>query len=201
MKPKRLGIFGGTFDPPHIGHLILAAEAQNQLGLDEVLWLLTAQPPHKAGQEVTPLRHRLAMLQNALADAPGFRLSDAEISRPGPHYAADTLSILRQRYPEAQLVYLIGGDSLKNLPTWHQPQTVLARCDLLGVMQRPGETIDLSSLEAALPGLRQKLRFVEAPLLEIASSQIRARIRRGGHFRYYLPKAVYDYIQSQQLYR
>lgn len=201
MKTTRLGIFGGTFDPPHLGHLILAAEARAQLQLDRVLWLLTAQPPHKQGQAITPLEHRLAMLQRALADNPSFAISDVEIRRPGPHYAADTLALLRREHPNAALIYLIGGDSLADLPRWHRPRDVLAGCDELGVMRRPGQTADLDALEAILPGLRDKIRWVDAPLLEIASSTIRARIRRGGHFRYYLPPAVFDYIQSHNLYR
>ncbi len=202
MKSERLGIFGGTFDPPHLGHLILAAEAQAQLQLDRVLWLLTARPPHKEGQPITPLAHRLAMLERALADNPAFHISDAEIRRPGPHYAADTLALLRREHPQAQLIYLIGEDSLHDLPGWHRPDLVLARCDQLGVMRRPSEArADLDALEARLPGLSAKVRFVDAPLLQIASSQIRARIRHGGHFRYYLHPDVYAYIQSHHLYR
>jgi nicotinate-nucleotide adenylyltransferase len=201
MKSPRIGLFGGTFDPPHLGHLILAAESQAQLHLDRVLWLLTAHPPHKAGQPITPLQHRLAMLQRMLSDNPTFALSDVEIRRPGPHYAADTLALLRPEYPTAQLIYLIGSDSLGDLPRWHRPHDVLSGCDALGVMRRPGTRFDLDALESALPGLRAKVRFVEAPLLEIASSAIRQRIRSGGHFRYYLPAAVYQYIQSHNLYR
>ncbi len=202
MKKERLGIFGGTFDPPHLGHLILAAEAQAQLELDRVLWLLTAQPPHKQGQAITPLPHRIAMLELALADNPVFALSPQEIRRPGPHFAADTLALLRQEHPAATLVYLIGEDSLRDLPGWHQPERVLASCDQLGVMRRPdGPRADLAALEQRLPGVRAKVRFIAAPLLEIASSQIRARIRQGGHFRYYLPPDVHAYIQSHQLYR
>ena len=200
MNKQRLGIFGGTFDPPHLGHLILAGEAQSQLHLTQVLWLLTAVPPHKQGQSITPLAHRLAMLERALADNPSFLISDVEIRRPGPHYAADTLALLRADYPDAELIYLIGGDSLCALPTWHRPQDVLAGCDALGVMRRPGQNYHLDTLETALPGLRQKIRFVDAPLLEIAASQIRARIRRGGHFRYYLPPTVYAYILENHIY-
>ncbi len=202
MTNERIGIFGGTFDPPHLGHLILAAEAQHQLALDRVLWLLTAQPPHKIGQRITSLEHRLAMLQRAIAHNPAFVLSKAEIERPGPHYAADTLALLRATYPHSTLIYLIGEDSLQALPGWHQPERVLAACDALGVMRRPtGARADLATLTAQLPGLQAKVRFIDAPLLQIASSQIRARIRQGGHFRYYLPADVYDYIQTHQLYR
>ena len=106
----RLGVFGGTFDPPHIGHLILAAEALDQLQLDKVLWLLTPFPPHKISQSITPLLQRLQMLQAALVDEPRFELSRLDIDRPPLHYAVDTLALLRQNVPSAQLVYLMGED-------------------------------------------------------------------------------------------
>ncbi len=201
MTPETIGLFGGTFDPPHLGHLILAAEAKDQLGLARVLWVLTPQPPHKQGQPITPLEHRLAMLQAMLADSPEFEISRAEIDRPGPHYAADTVQAVQAQYPEAEITYLMGGDSLRDLPTWRRPADFLAACHSLGVMRRPGEAPDLNTLERALPGIRAKTRFVEAPLLTIASSDIRRRIAEGKMYRYYLHLKVYEYIEQHHLYR
>jgi nicotinate-nucleotide adenylyltransferase len=199
---QSIGIFGGTFDPPHLGHLILADEARSQLQLDQVLWVLTPDPPHKTGQSITPLEHRLAMLQLAIRDASrAFYLSKVDIDRRGPHYALDTIRLLAEQYPRAELVYLMGGDSLHDLTTWHRPMELVAALASIGVMRRPGDSIDLTAIEKSLPGLTAKVRFVEAPLLEISAREIRARAARGGPYRYYLPGPVYDYIQEHQLYR
>jgi nicotinate-nucleotide adenylyltransferase len=198
---ETIGIFGGTFDPPHLGHLILAAEALQQLDLTRVLWVLTPEPPHKPDQDTTALRHRLEMLRRAIADTPAFELSTIEIDRPGPHYTIDTLDMLQERHPSARLLLLIGGDSLRDLPGWSRPQEIVAAVQAFGVMRRPGDSIELDSLERVLPGIRAKVRFVEAPQLEIASSTIRQRIATGGHYRFYLPVSVYDYIQQNNLYR
>ena len=198
---QSIGIFGGTFDPPHIGHLILAAEAYAQLGLDRLLWVLTPDPPHKQGHVITPLQYRLEMVRLALADAPKFELSTVDIDRPGPHYALDTVKIIAGQNPEANLVYLIGGDSLRDLPLWHRPAEFVAACQRIGVMRRPGEPIDLPGLENKLPGLSSKVCYVEAPLIDIAAHTIRARIAAGQPFRYFLPPGVYDYIEELKLYR
>ncbi len=198
---SRLGIFGGTFDPPHIGHLVLAAEAWDQLHLDCVLWVLTPNPPHKTGRLVSSLPVRLALLQAALGDNPAFQLSRIDIDRPPPHYAVDTVQLLRQAYPQASLVYLMGGDSLADLPTWHAAKSFVERLDEVGVMCRLGEHIDLPALEAQLPGLAGKVHFVDAPRLEIASTDIRQRIAAGRTYRYFLPPAVWQAIEQQDLYR
>jgi nicotinate-nucleotide adenylyltransferase len=196
-----IGIFGGTFDPPHLGHLILAAEAQSQLHLARVLWVLTPQPPHKPERPISPLPHRLEMLKRAIGTAPGFEISTIEIDRPGPHYTLDTLDLLQIKSPSARLVLLIGGDSLRDLPAWNRPNELVTAVNAFGVMRRPGDDIDLQNLERTLPGLGAKVRIVEAPQLDISSSSIRQRIATGGHFRYYLSPGVYDYIQQNSLYR
>jgi len=196
----RIGVFGGTFDPPHLGHLILAAEAMWQLDLTGMLWVLTALPPHKGGKVAAPLQDRLAMLELALDGEPAYSISKVDMERPGPHYTAESLGILRNHLPEARLVLLLGGDSLSDLPRWHKPTDVIARCDEIGVMRRPGAEVDLSRLETVLPGLMEKLRFVEAPLLEISSREIRERAGNRRPFKYYLPGAVHDYILDRGLY-
>ncbi len=196
----RIGVFGGTFDPPHLGHLILAAEAHAQLHLDRLLWVLTPDPPHKQGQSVTPLAQRLGLVQAAIADNPAFELSRVDIDRPGPHYAVDTARILGRMYPTARLVYLMGGDSLRDLPTWYQPAEFLAACHTLGVVRRPGDAVSLTAIAARLPEIEAKIRFVEAPLLQIAASDIRRRIAEGRPYRYFLPAAVRQIIEQEKLY-
>jgi len=198
---ERIGIFGGTFDPPHLGHLILASEARAQLRLNRLLWVLTPIPPHKLNQPISSLEDRLAMVKLALKDEPAFEFSGIEIKRPGPHYTLDTLRIVSEQYPKADVILLLGGDSLRDLPTWHKPMEVVAACHQIGVMRRPGDSIDMAKLEKKIPGLNRKVKFVEAPLLEIASSEIRRRAARGLPFRYYLLPAIYQYIQKHHLYQ
>jgi nicotinate-nucleotide adenylyltransferase len=201
MSHERLGIFGGTFNPPHIGHLILATEACKDLQFERLLWVLTPVPPHKLGHPITPLEHRLAMLELAISDEPNFELSRIEMDRPGPHFTVDTLRLLADQYPSAELILLIGGDSLRDLPTWHRPADLVAACHEIGVIRRPGDSIDLSAWERQVPGTQAKVRFVDAPLLDISSSNIRHRIRENLPFRYYLSPSVYEYILENQLYR
>jgi nicotinate-nucleotide adenylyltransferase len=198
---QRLGLFGGTFDPPHVGHLILASEARSQLGLSRVLWTVTPDPPHKQDQLITALEHRLAMVKLAIEDEPAFEISDVELTRPGPHYMVDTIKLLAEQNPEAEIVPIIGGDSLNDLPTWHEPKELLFAAHWVGVMRRPGETTDLHELERELPGISAKVHYVEAPLLEIASREIRNRAATGRPFRYYLPEPVYEYIEQHHLYQ
>jgi nicotinate-nucleotide adenylyltransferase len=196
----RIGIFGGTFDPPHLGHLILAMEACGQLNLDRLLWVVTPDPPHKIGQSISPVNIRLRLIKAAIGDDPHFEVSRIELERPAPQYAVDTIRELRERYPEAELIYLMGGDSLHDFPDWHHPRLLVDTSDGLGVMRRPGDLIDLTELEKQLPGITAKLAFVDAPLLEISSRQIRERVSSGKPFRYYLPQAVYEQILAMNLY-
>lgn len=198
----RIGIFGGTFDPPHLGHLILAAEACHQLDLDKLLFVLTSDPPHKQDHLISPYPDRLAMLEAAIADNPAFELSRIEVDRPGPHYTVDTMHLLKKELPDDTLIYLMGGDSLRDLPTiWHKPREFIAACDVLGVMRRPQDQIDMESLEVELPGVSAKVEFMNAPLLEISARQIRRRVAEGRPYRYYLPEAVYQIIQEKKLYQ
>lgn len=197
----RLGIFGGTFDPPHIGHQILAAEAYEQLKLDKVFWVLTPNPPHKNTQGITSLEYRQKLVKACIASNERFEFSRVEMDRPPPHYAVDTMKILAERHPNAELIYLVGGDSLIDLHTWHQPDQFVGACDEVGVMCRPGEEIELRRLEEQIPGIIYKLRFINAPLLEISSSKIRQRIKNRNTYRYYLPENVYRIIEGEQLYR
>ena len=196
----RLGIFGGTFDPPHLGHLILASEALDQLNLDGVLWVLTPDPPHKQGQNRQSLDDRLGMLHIAISETPQFLVSRVDIDRPPPHYAVDTVRQLAQQYPQAELVYLIGGDSLHDLPGWHRPVELVQAVAYLGVMRRPDDHVNLPRLEKSIPGLSRKILNIDAPLLEISSNEIRQRIAAGRPFRHYLPVGVYFLIRERRLY-
>lgn len=197
----RLGIFGGTFDPPHVGHLILADEARYQLELERILWVMTPFPPHKTRQRITEAEKRMTLLKAAVADNPAFEINTTDIDRPPPHYAVDTLQLLRQQYPRAELVYLMGSDSLEDLPDWHDPCGFLAACDAIGVMRRPGEFINLERLEMAIPGISARVEFLNAPFVEISSSLIRRRAVEGGVFRYYLTEPVYELIAYLGLYK
>lgn len=197
----RIGIFGGTFDPPHVGHLILAAEARDQLKLDRVLWVVTPDPPHKTKKMISPLAVRLEMVNAAIASDTGFEISRVEIDRPGPHYSVDTVKILTRQYRDAELFYLMGGDSLHDLPTWVRPQEFIACLAGIGVMRRPQDFVDLPGLERSLPGIVAKVHFFNAPLLEISSTSIRERAASQRHFQYFLPRAVFEIVQNNNLYR
>ncbi len=200
LTGRRLGLFGGTFDPPHNGHLTLARAARAQLRLDQVLWLVTADPPHKQGQVLTPVAVRLEMVTAMIAAEPAFALSRVDVDRPGPHWAADSVALLARQYPGDQLLYLMGGDSLRDLPRWGRPQALLANCRL-GVLRRPGAVIDLASLERALPGITDKVEFVDVPPLDVASHIIRQRVRSGEPIGGLVPDAVAQLIARQRLYQ
>jgi len=197
----KIGIFGGTFDPPHLGHLILAADAQEQLGLDRILWVLTPFPPHKKEQKITSHQERMMMVLLAIAGNPHFSLSRVDIDRPPPHYAVDTLNKLHQNCPMDTLFYLMGADSLNDLLTWHDPVQFVAACDGLGIMRRQDEAIDTTQLNAIIPDLKEKLYFLESPIIEIAGSDIRERVKNGKQFRYLVPEKIYHYILNHKLYQ
>jgi nicotinate-nucleotide adenylyltransferase len=200
-KIMRIGIFGGTFDPPHVGHLILAEECRTQLNLDRLLWVVTDNPPHKHYVSVSPIEARVKLVQKAIKGNDSFLLSRVDIDRPGPHFAIDTVNILKQENPEAKFFYLMGGDSLHDLPTWNRPQDFIDVCDGIGVMRRHADQVDLVSLEAVLPGISKKVLIVDAPILEISSKQIRQRINENQGFRYYLRDAVYRAVMEMGLYK
>jgi len=201
MKTRaRIGIFGGTFDPPHIGHQILAMEAYDELELDTLYWVLAPNPPHKLGLKIAPLDMRVRMVKSAIKYDAIFSFSSVDIDRPGPHYVLDTVRIFRKLHPDSELFFIMGGDSLRDLHTWHEPQKFVDACDWFGVMHRPGDKIDLADIENAFPGITSKIKFIEAPLLEISSNQIRKLISAGKPFRYYLPPEVYKIIIENDLY-
>jgi nicotinate-nucleotide adenylyltransferase len=197
----RVGIFGGTFDPLHIAHLILADEASYTLSLDQVLWMLTPNPPHKTEWEITPVDQRLSMLESSVADNPNFIVSRIDVTRPAPHFAVDTMSLLREEYPESKFFYLMGGDSLHDLPTWERPREFIDKCDGFGVMRRPDDDVDIEAMTHLFPEIRGKIKFVEAPLLSISAREIRKRVKLGKPYRYFVPGSVFELIQKMNLYR
>jgi nicotinate-nucleotide adenylyltransferase len=199
---SRIGIFGGTFDPPHLGHLVLTEACADALSLARVLWVPAADPPHKQRATISAVRHRVAMAALSIAGNARFALSRADVDRPGPHYSADLVSIIAAQHPGAALYFLMGGDSLRDLPAWHEPARLLAGCRL-GVTRRPGDDVDaaLPALHDALPALAGRLHFVEAPLIEISGSEVRRRVREGLSIRYRVPDAVITYIEKEGLYQ
>jgi nicotinate-nucleotide adenylyltransferase len=196
----RLGILGGTFDPPHIAHLVMADQAHSQLNLSRVVLVPAGQPPHKLGRPVTPIEHRLAMTQLAIADDPSLTLSRVEVDRPGPHYTADTLAVLRAAHPEDGLYLLIGSDSLRDLMAWRDPARIVAQARL-AVMRRPDAEPDIRALEVAIPGIGARVEWVDAPWLDISSSDIQQRVRAGLSIRHLVPATVERYIVEHGLYR
>jgi nicotinate-nucleotide adenylyltransferase len=197
----RLGILGGTFDPIHIGHLILAEEAWFQLSLDKVLLAPAADPPHKRDQGKSPAEHRVQMVEMAIADNPHLELSRVDLDRPGPHYTLDMVRLLLEQYgPGAELYFLMGLDSLVDLPTWHRPLELMQLCNLVA-FSRPDASFDWDALEVALPGVRSRVILLPMPLLQISSSDLRQRAQQGRPLRYQVLAQVEQYIQQQQLYR
>jgi nicotinate-nucleotide adenylyltransferase len=197
----KLGILGGTFDPIHLGHLILAQAAADHLGLDRVLFAPAGLQPLKRNRPTTPAPHRVAMVEAAIRDNPRFALSRVDVDHPGPSYTVDTLDRLRAAWgPEAAFWFIVGLDSLANLRAWRDPAGILARTRL-AVAPRPGVALDLPALTAALPRLPDQLDWVPAPLIEISASDLRARAARGHSLRYFVPDAVAAYIAAHRLYQ
>lgn len=199
----RIGIFGGSFDPVHLGHLVLAEQCREQAALDQVWFVPAARPPHKSRQ-LSPFDRRVEMLELAVSGHPAFRIDELEKDRPGPSYTADTLVELRQRHPEHELFLLIGGDAFVDLPGWYQPQRIVEQATLL-VTARPGWHMpDIGELcrrlDLADAGLLRHQQ-VTIPLIDISSTDIRRRFAAGQSIRYLVPRAVEAYIESKGLYK
>ena len=192
MSASQIGVFGGTFDPPHVGHLIVARDAGDELALDRVLLVLSARPPHRSHADVTPAAVRWAMLEAAVADDPLLEASDLETRRPGPSYTADTLAELRRRDPAAQLVLLMGVDQWRQLESWHEPERI-GHFATVAVMERAGEA-------AGGLGLRVPWRHCPVTRVEISSTGIRARVRARRSIRHMVPDPVRSIIEREGLY-
>jgi nicotinate-nucleotide adenylyltransferase len=196
---RRLGLLGGTFDPPHYGHLLAAQEAASQLQLERVLFLPARQNPLKQAEPTTRAEDRWEMVTRAIVDNPLFEASRLDMDRPPPSYTVDLLRALEA--PDCQLVFLIGADILPELPNWRSPHEIV-RLARLAVVNRPGSPPpDLDSLEAMLPGSRQQVDIVDIPGVDISAREMRERVRAGLPLRYLTPPAVERFIESRKLYR
>jgi nicotinate-nucleotide adenylyltransferase len=194
----RLGLFGGTFDPIHLGHLILAESCREALSLDQVWFVVTATPPHKR-RERTPVNDRLEMARVAIAGNAAFAVSEIEARSDGPHYSFETVERLAAERPGDELFFLIGGDSLRDLPTWRHPER-LAACATIVVVNRPGVVIAPDALPDLGPRAKP-IRVVESPLIDIASTDLRRAVGEGRSIRYRVPRGVEAYITAHGLYR
>ena len=195
-----IGILGGTFDPIHTGHLILAEEARLQLSLDEVLFVPAGQPWLKAGRSIIAAFHRVEMVRRAIADNSHFKLCTLEVERSGPSYTVDTLTALREQLgAEASFFFILGRDTLADLPLWKEPARLLQMCRLV-VAPRISPAVDLDSLEASMPGIKNSVIELDMPVIEISSSVIRERVAQGLSIRYLVPERVEEYIAEQILY-
>ncbi|CAG0960981.1 nicotinate-nucleotide adenylyltransferase [Anaerolineae bacterium] len=196
-----IGVLGGTFDPPHIGHLVIAQEAVSQLCLSKIFFAPTRKPPHKLSNDITPIEHRLAMVQLAIAPHPRFALSRVDADRAGPTFTVDTMRLLREQFGNhAELFFIMGMDSLASILTWHAPDQLIRLCKL-AVFNRPGFTANLDELESSLPGVSARVVFLKSPTLEIAASDIQRRVRAGQPIAQHVPVTVADYIARHNLYR
>lgn len=191
----QIGLFGGTFNPPHLAHLIVAELVRERLRLDQVLWIPAAAPPHKRDTAPAPAADRLMMTRLAVESNPFFAVSEIELRRQGVSYTVDTLRQLQDERPNDAFLLILGGDSLSTFNSWHRPDEIAARVPLVAY-RRPGA--DLSALD---PHLLRHVRFVDAPLIEISGTDIRARIREGRSIRYLVPERVRAYIEANRLYR
>jgi nicotinate-nucleotide adenylyltransferase len=196
-----IGVFGGTFDPIHLGHLAVAEEVRTNLGLAEVLFVPAGQPWLKADRAISAVQHRVEMIKLAIAGNPHFKLSTCEVDRLGPSYAVDTIDILQQQLgTEARLFFLLGSDALSELPQWKEPSRLIQICHLVA-FTRPGFALPpLESLELVIPGLSQHATFVEVPQIDVSATQIRNRVARGVSIHRLVPQSVERYIQEQGLY-
>lgn len=192
----KIGVFGGTFDPPHLGHLIVAEHVREWLGLEKVIFVPAVIPPHKRQRsDITPAEERLEMVRRAIAGNPSFDSSDIEIRRGGISFSVDTLKELRMHYPSDELHLLIGMDNVRDFKTWKDPE-MIKRIAKVVVMTRPGTIPD--------PEIRVELTTMivcEVPEIGISSNEIRELVRKGCSIRYLVPLSVVEYISEQMLYR
>ena len=198
-RPRRIGVLGGTFDPVHNGHLYVADALRAALGLERVVWVPAGLPPHKTGQIVSQDRDRLAMLEQALAGSATDEIDTIDIDRTGPSYTADTLESLAERFSPARLFFLMGEDSLRDLPTWHDPERLLRFAEL-AVAARPGVDADLESVARQVPAVRRRVHLVPTEEIPISSSEIRQRVRENRSILGLVPAAVEAYIRTRGLY-
>jgi len=201
----KVGLLGGSFDPVHLGHLVLAEEVRDRLGLERVLFVPNRLPPHKPGRKMASPADRLAMVELAIAGNPAFAASDIELRRDGKSYSIDTVRQLRAEHPEGWDVhFIVGADTLPELPTWHRAAELADLCKFV-VASRPGQSLDnLEPLRGTFTEEQIQAvvsRRIEIPPIGVSSTEIRRRVREGLSIRYLVPEAVGDYILEHGLYR
>lgn len=198
----RLGVFGGTFDPVHVGHLILAEQCREQGRLDQVLFVPAARPPHKEEGALTPFDKRAEMLALAIAGHAAFRIEDMEKDRPGPSYTIETLELLQTKHAGAELILIVGSDTLHDMAQWREPSRILELASLL-VARRPGwpmKSAEQVAIELSVDARIPRLQEVIMPLIEISSRDLRRRLAECRSVRYMIPRAVEAYIAERRLY-
>lgn len=195
MNRRKVGIFGGTFDPIHAGHLITAQEVLIKCGLEKVIFVLSADPPHKERRPLTWAEDRLRMVSLAIEDDPRFEVSSMELERPGKSYTVDTLRQMRESFgPEVELCFIIGADNVPEIRTWKEPERIFDLTEVI-VATRPG--FEPRSMDAPFA---ERMTFIPTPEIAISSTEIRQRIKRGQPIRYWVPKEVGRYIAEKRLY-
>lgn len=197
----RVGILGGTFNPPHLAHLACAQEAHAQLGLDRVLLMPAGEPPHKtlAPGDPTP-EQRYELCRRAVAGDARFAVSRVELERPGRSYTADTLALLHEQAPQDELFFVVGGDMAQSFPSWHEPERVLALATLAVAERRDAKREQIERALAPLAG-SARVRYLDMPRIDVSSSELRARVADGRPIRYLVPDAVAETIAAEGLYR
>lgn len=197
-----IGVMGGTFDPIHSGHLIIAEEARQRLGLIRIIFVPAGKPWLKAEREITLATHRVKMIEQAIAANHHFELSTVEVERPGPSYTVDTLATLQQKLgPNARLFFLLGWDSLADLPKWREPHRLVTMCHLVAFIRTGIDRPDLDVLEASVPGVAESVIFLDIIPIDISSSNIRERVAKKLSIHKLVPDDVEKYVLEQKLYQ
>jgi len=197
----KIGVLGGTFDPVHLGHIIMAEAARKSLGLTEVLLVPAGQPMTRSNERIASAEHRLRMLHLAVAGSPYLKVSTIETERPGPSFTVDTIAELRRKYGEKnEIFFILGWDSLAQLPIWRDPARIINMCTLVAV-PRPGwPQPSLKALEKDIPGISKRVVFLDSPRVDISATVIREKVARGESIDHLVPGPVADYIKKHGLY-
>lgn len=201
MAGVRVGILGGTFDPVHRGHLVLAAAARDELELDRVLFVPAGRPWRKAGRTIASGEHRLAMVRQALEGKSAFEVATLELERPGPSYTVDTLEALKAERPDDELFFILGEDALADLPNWVRPERILELAKLAVARRADTSSRELEEAERRLPGLPARVVWLKMSRMAVSATESRDRVRRGLAIGEMVPDAVAAYIREQGLYR
>jgi nicotinate-nucleotide adenylyltransferase len=201
VGPERIGVLGGTFDPPHVGHLWLATLAADELGLDRVLFMPAAQPPHKRRAGMSSITERLLMTRLAIGGNDAFELSTVEVSRSGPSYTVDSIQELLRTYAGARLFLLMAADSLAEIDSWREPDRLLSLVEW-AVGPRPGApAADAAQLRERFGAAANRIHLLSGPSLDVSATEIRRRVAAGRAIRYLVPQAVEEMVLATGLYR